>query len=77
MISESTVNEMQAKVLVPVVNGTWKREQLSLENHVKENAKPLTIAGDRRCDSPRFNAKYCTYYWTVQLTKFWPTSRFR
>ena len=51
--------KLQRNILLPVVERHWKEEQgkvvAALSNH------PITLAGDGRCDSPGFSAKYCTY----------------
>jgi len=43
-----------------VVNKAWKEERSSVLDEVKSKG-PVNLIGDRRCDSPGHNAKYCTY----------------
>ena len=50
---------MQAKYLTPVINFAWLREKTRVFQMLM--AESLTIAGDGRCDSPGYSAKYGTY----------------
>lgn len=61
MVSESTFYDVQSSVLIPVVGEAWKKERNTMVAVLKERNSPITLAGDGRCDSPGFNAKYCTY----------------
>lgn len=46
---------------MPVVLDSWKNLQNSVLQEVRTSGRPLRLAGDGRCDSPGFSAKYCTY----------------
>ncbi len=61
MVSESTFYDVQSSLLIPVVGEAWHQEQELMKVQLKEDGSPLTLAGDGRCDSPGFCAKYCTY----------------
>ena len=58
-LSSSTFYIMQAKYLTPVINFAWLREKTRVFQMLM--AESLTIAGDGRCDSPGYSAKYGTY----------------
>ncbi|CAC5400755.1 unnamed protein product [Mytilus coruscus] len=46
---------------MPVLAHKWMVIQGKLLDKVKASKRPLRLAGDGRCNSPGFNAKYCTY----------------
>ena len=58
-ISETLFYDVQAMYLLPVIHWAWSREKERVRQLLQ--AKPLTIAGDGRCDSPGYSAKYGTY----------------
>ncbi len=60
-IGETLYYELQCNILLPVVNEKWEADKKNLHRDVISNGKSLTLAGDGRCDSPGFSAKYCTY----------------
>ena len=47
-----------AYMIVPIEDYWEKRQTDILE---KTSGRSLLLAGDGRCDSPGFSAKYCTY----------------
>ena len=57
----STFTRIQRENLMPVILHTWTTLQEELLKQVKESGRMLRLAGDGRCDSPGYNAKYCTY----------------
>ncbi len=61
VISETTFYETQQQVLIPVVNQRWLKERSAIQHTLSHSAEDLVLAGDGRCDSPGFNAKYCNY----------------
>ena len=64
-IKERTFHTVQSKYLFPVVQQTWSDQQ---DLHRRFRGQPLAVSGDGRCDSPGFNAKYCTYTMMAQKT---------
>ncbi|KAK7499817.1 hypothetical protein BaRGS_00008908 [Batillaria attramentaria] len=52
---------MQTDYIIPVIFEAWKEMQGKHLQDIRERGVPLRIAGDGRCDSPGFSAKYCTY----------------
>ncbi|KAH7981667.1 hypothetical protein HPB52_000672 [Rhipicephalus sanguineus] len=48
---------IQSALLFPSVYKLWTDQQ----KHLLEASEPLSLAGDGRCDSPGFSAKYLTY----------------
>lgn len=59
-ISSSVFYEKQRSVLLPVVMARWEREQQQIFSTLVEQ-DPVSLAGDGRCDSPGYSAKYGTY----------------
>lgn len=59
--THTTFNRIQRENLMPVISYTWSTLQDELLKKVKESGKLLRLAGDGRCDSPGYSAKYCTY----------------
>ena len=45
--------------MFPVINTYWEQHQDAVQAIPRESN--VLLVGDRRCDSPRFSAKYCTY----------------
>ena len=60
-ISHTTYNKIQRQCLMPVVKHTLTSLQEVELRKIREQNRPLRLAGDGRCDSPGFSAKYCTY----------------
>lgn len=60
-ISHTTYNKIQRQYLMPVVQHTWSLLQEVELKKIKEQNRQIRLAGDGRCDSPGFSAKYCTY----------------
>ena len=59
LFCKSTFTKYQSKYMVPVIEEWWK----CLTDEIKLNIKePCKLAGDGQCDSPRFSAKYLSYY---------------
>ena len=58
-ISESTFYAIQRTTLWPVIHEAWSSHQESLMKALK--GIPLKLAGDGRCDSPGYTAKFGTY----------------
>ena len=49
------------KYLHPAVSSIWKEQQTTMLTVLQVDQKPLVLAGDGRCDSPGFSAKYGSY----------------
>ncbi len=60
MLCETTFYDIQSSVLIPVVNEAWTAEKLQIQAELRA-CDSVVLAGDGRCDSPGFNAKFCTY----------------
>ena len=60
-ITESTFTTIQREYLMPVIQHTCSLLQAKLLDKIKSTNRTLQLAGDGRCDSPGFSAKYCTY----------------
>ncbi|KAK3083763.1 hypothetical protein FSP39_002787 [Pinctada imbricata] len=60
-IGKTTYQTIQREVLMPVVSHAWNMMQEHIFTKIKSQNRYLRLAGDGRCDSPGFNAKYCTY----------------
>ncbi|XP_060581296.1 uncharacterized protein LOC132737932 [Ruditapes philippinarum] len=60
-MSDTTFYRIQRDQVMPVVLDTWQQIQSELLQSVKDSGRPLRLSGDGRCDSPGYNAKYCTY----------------
>ncbi|CAN7945635.1 unnamed protein product, partial [Ixodes hexagonus] len=59
VFSKKTYFNYQRAILVPAVEEVWRDEQEKLIEELR--VQPLYLAGDGRCDSPGFSAKYLTY----------------
>ncbi|KAJ8050065.1 hypothetical protein HOLleu_03116 [Holothuria leucospilota] len=57
--SAPVYNQIQRNFLIPEVNSFWSAHQ----NDIIESLQgvPVDLAGDGRCDSPGYSAKYCSY----------------
>lgn len=60
-IAERTFFSHQKKYLHPAVSSIWKEQQTTMLTVLQVDQKPLVLAGDGRCDSPGFSAKYGSY----------------
>ncbi|EEC11503.1 conserved hypothetical protein [Ixodes scapularis] len=59
VFSMKTYFNYQGAILVPAVEELWTDEQKLLLDELSD--QPLDLAGDGRCDSPDFSAKYMAY----------------
>ena len=60
-VSHTTYDKIQRQNLMPVIMHTWSTFQNEILKQVKDSGRMLRLAGDGRCDSPGYSAKYCTY----------------
>ena len=60
-IGKTTFQTIQRDIVMPVVDHSWLMMQDHMFEKIKSNNRRLRLAGDGRCDSPGFSAKYCTY----------------
>ncbi|KAG0425581.1 hypothetical protein HPB47_027267 [Ixodes persulcatus] len=67
MITERMYYYYQSGYLLPVVKQVYERRNSELLEQLR--GKNLDLAGDGRCDSPGFCAKYCTYTFHEASTK--------
>ena len=59
IMKERTFHTVQSKYLFPMVHQTWNYHQ---QDHYRRfSGQPLAVSGGGCCDSPGYNAKYCTY----------------
>lgn len=66
-IGQTAFYKIQRNYLVPVINDCWIKERESVIAELKTR-DAVQLAGDGRCDSPGFCAKYCTYTFMDTLT---------
>nr|XP_022296455.1 uncharacterized protein LOC111106186 [Crassostrea virginica] len=59
IISRTTFLNISKTLVLPVIDMYYREQQTDILQKMKR--KPLVVCGDGRCDSPGFNAKYCTY----------------
>ena len=59
-ISSSYFYKIQRKIIFPVIQKAWKKNQAEVVKQLKQN-KSVDLCGDGRCDSPGHSAKYGTY----------------
>ena len=59
-MGESTYTEHQTKTVIPAIEEEWEGQKAKAVEEVKTK-KNLVLAGDARCDSPGYNAKYGSY----------------
>ncbi|CAN7988710.1 unnamed protein product, partial [Ixodes hexagonus] len=75
---EKTYFNYQRTILLQAIEQVWTDEQGKLMDELHD--QPLDLAGDGRCDSPGFCAKYLTYslpcMW-VTSTRSFTSNRFR
>ena len=60
VVSAQTYYKIQRECIAPVVFSTWSAQQHVILQDLSEKAT-VRLAGDARCDSPGFSAKYSTY----------------
>ena len=60
ILSASTFHRIQRHYVSPVVFSAWSAQQHVIIQEMKERSH-VHLAGDARCDSPGFSAKYSTY----------------
>ena len=58
-ISKSTFYVVQSTYILPMIQAAWTRERSRVWELLGK--KKLAVAGDGRCDSPGYSAKYGTY----------------
>lgn len=59
IVGHSTFKEHQKDYLWPAVHSTWDYERQTLWGSLE--GRNVRLAGDGRCDSPGYSAKFCTY----------------
>lgn len=59
-MAESTFHRIQREQVMPVVFDVWEKMQSEILDNISKMGKPFRLAGDGRCDSPGYSAKYCT-----------------
>ena len=59
-ISSSYYYKIQRKIIFPVIQKAWKKNQAEVVKQLKQN-KSVDLCGDGRSDSPGHSAKYGTY----------------
>ena len=72
MIGKTMFYNIQKTYLQPAIEHVYmeQRKVLLAEVYLKqEDGKKPHLAGDGRCDSPGFNAKYCHYTFMLDETK--------
>ena len=52
---------IQRDYLFPAINAVYNKQSADILKYVTESGVAVDLAGDGRCDSPGFNAKYGTY----------------
>ena len=72
MIGTTTFYNIQKAYLHPAIENVYREKRTELLARVyleQEDGKRPRLAGDGRCDSPGFNAKYCHYTFMLDDTK--------
>lgn len=59
-IGKTCYQDYQKKNIIPVVQKAWNEEKKKVVEEMKEKDS-LILAGDARCDSPGYNAKFGSY----------------
>ena len=67
-ISETTFFRIQEEHLFPTIASVYNSHMDSILGAIQ--GEPVFLAGDGQCDSPGFNAKYCTYTIMCDETDF-------
>lgn len=65
--SQTTYTDVQNTYLVPSIDAEYNMQQTALSVFFED--KPVFVLGDGRCDSPGYNAKYCSYSIMDEETK--------
>ena len=60
-ISESTYYRHTSSYVNPVIIQQWKEHQQQLLHSLSGNENGLVLAGDGRCDSPGYSAKFGSF----------------
>lgn len=60
-VSKTTFQTVQREIVMSMVDHSWTVMQDHIFKKIKDSNRCLRLAGDGRCESPGFNAKYCTY----------------
>ena len=60
MIGKTLFHRLQKRILFPVINKHYELSKPSIFSYMK-TLDTVDLAGDGRCDSPGYNAKYGTY----------------
>ena len=60
-ISESTYYHHTSSYVNPVIIQQWKEHQQQLLHSLSGNENGLVLAGDGRCDSPGYSAKFGSF----------------
>ncbi|XP_066918258.1 uncharacterized protein [Clytia hemisphaerica] len=60
IMEKTTFFDLRGKHLFPEVHETWKEHRGNLVEEVNSRGKPVSISVDGQCDSPGYNATYCT-----------------
>ncbi|XP_040182415.1 uncharacterized protein LOC120915727 [Rana temporaria] len=66
-ISKTTYYEYQKNYLFPAIDYHWQLDQNNTISQLSGHA--VCLSGDRQCDSPGSNAKYCTYSFVEAKTQ--------
>ena len=67
LMSSSLFYDLQRKYVYHSINFIYKKYQKGIIDECK-GRQNIEVSGDGRCDSPGYNAKYCTYSIMDQLT---------
>ena len=67
LMSSSSFYDLQRKYVYPSNNFIYKKYQKGIIDECK-GRQNVEVSGDGRCESPGYNAKYCTYSIMDQLT---------
>lgn len=58
-ISRKTFHKIESDYVIPSIHRLWLDQKDIIMGSLR--SYKLTVSGDGRCDSPGYNAKYCTY----------------
>ena len=61
MLSDRSFYRIQRDSLFPAINAVYNKPSAGILKYITESGVAVDLAGDGRCDSPGFNAKYGTY----------------
>ena len=68
MIGKTLFYRLQKRILFPVINKHYELSKPSIFSYMK-TLDTVDLAGDGRCDSPGYNAKYGTYRFMLLPSK--------